>query len=115
MKVESAGIMAGMTTPKESQAAEAVDRNRAKSQDAQAAADSGAGIQPEELLDKIKALTENGLYGVRFEYNDRADKLIIRLIDAESGEQIRQIPPEELVDASITLKQLSGNLIDRSS
>jgi hypothetical protein len=42
-------------------------------------------------------LTENGVYSVRFENDERNEKLVISLVDADSGEVIRQIPPEEIM------------------
>ncbi len=115
MKVESANV-AALATPRERLATESMDRDRGRDQTAPASADSSAhGIQPEELLNSVKQLTENGRYNVHFEYNHDVDKLVIHLVDAESGEQIRQIPPEELLKAGKTLKQLHGNLVDKFS
>jgi flagellar protein FlaG len=38
--------------------------------------------------------------------------MVIQLLDAKSGEQIRQIPPEELITVSQRLSDLRGNLVD---
>ena len=54
-------------------------------------------VQPEELLQSIKALTDNGAYSVRFEMHKETDELVINLIEQESGEVIRQIPAEEIL------------------
>lgn len=72
-------------------------------------------ISPEELLDKIKALTENGLYSVRFENNQEANALIIKLVDRQSGELIRQIPSEELLGTSKFLRDFRGSVINTES
>lgn len=72
-------------------------------------------IQPEELLQNIKTLTDNGLYSVRFEMNKETDQLIINLVDSESGEIIRQIPPEEMLGMHKMLAELSGNLVEALS
>lgn len=69
-------------------------------------------IQPEELLDKIKELTQDGMYQVRFEMNNEADRLVISLLDGETGEVVRQIPPEELLNMIEHLKDLRGNLVN---
>jgi flagellar protein FlaG len=69
-------------------------------------------IQPEEILNKIKDLTEDGMYSIRFELNKEADKLIINLVDKESGEIIRQIPPDELINAAIKLRDYRGIIIE---
>jgi flagellar protein FlaG len=72
-------------------------------------------VQPEEVLETIKELTDNGTYQVRFEMDNNINRLIISLVDAESGEKVRQIPPEELLDTVKALNDLRGNIIDSQS
>jgi flagellar protein FlaG len=72
-------------------------------------------IQPEELLSNIKALTEDGLYSVRFEMNHGSRDLIINLVDNESGEVIRQIPPEEIIKLHEYMEDLRGNIVSIES
>lgn len=69
-------------------------------------------VQPEELLQQIKALTENGLYSVRFETDERTDEMVVKVVDHESGEVIRQIPSEELLNTQSALQDLRGNIVD---
>ncbi len=69
-------------------------------------------VQPEELLKQIKALTEDGLYSVRFENDERSEGLIVKIVDRESDEVIRQVPAEELLDLKATLEDLRGNLVN---
>ncbi|MEZ4483762.1 MAG: flagellar protein FlaG [Syntrophotaleaceae bacterium] len=70
---------------------------------------------PEEILQKIKQLTDNGNYSVRFEMNEPTQQMVIHLLDAKSGEEIRQIPPEELLTISKRLNDLRGNIVDTTS
>jgi flagellar protein FlaG len=72
-------------------------------------------IQSEELLETIKELTENGTYQVRFEMDTPTNRLVISLIDAESGEKIRQFPSEELLGTIRVLNDLRGNIVDSQS
>lgn len=69
-------------------------------------------IQPEELLDQIKAITEDGLYSVRFEKDESSSELVVKIVDNESQEVIRQIPPEELLNFKATFAELVGNIVD---
>lgn len=69
-------------------------------------------IAPEEILDRIKSLTEDGLYSVRFEKSEEFDRVIIKLVESETGELIRQIPPEELLGTAKFLREFRGNMID---
>lgn len=72
-------------------------------------------IQPEELLKQIKALTEDGLYSVRFENDERTDGLIVKIVDRENDEVIRQVPAEEVLELKATLEDLRGNLLNTQS
>ncbi len=71
-------------------------------------------IQPEELLNNIKALTEDGVYSVRFELNPNTNDLIINLVDSE-GELIRQIPPEDIIQMHEQMNDLRGNIVSIES
>ena len=69
-------------------------------------------VQPEELLQQIKSLTEDGLYSVRFENDERSNGLIVKIVNRQSGEMIRQVPSEELLDLSVALDDLRGNIVN---
>lgn len=72
-------------------------------------------VQPEELLQSIKALTDNGAYSVRFEMHKETNELVINLIEQETGETIRQIPPKEILGLHQALADLRGNLLHAES
>lgn len=115
MKIEAIAL-AGAGFEVEPPAAEKIDRQR------KAPELSGAGpeqdrnqVAPEEILSKIKDLTEDGVYSIRFEMNNEIEKLIIKVVDKESGELIRQIPPEELITASERMRDYRGLIIETES
>jgi hypothetical protein len=72
-------------------------------------------LPPEELLNQIKTITEDGLYSVRFERDSGTDELVVKITDRETDEVIRQIPSEELLELSRQLEELRGNLVDTVS
>ena len=78
------------------------------------AASKNNGVQSEELLQNIKALTEDGIYSVRFEVNEPTNDLVINLIDKE-GEVIRQVPSEEILGTRKMLAELRGNILETES
>jgi flagellar protein FlaG len=41
------------------------------------------------------------------------DRVVARVVDSESGEVIREVPPEELVQLAKTLRALMGQLLDK--
>ncbi|MBW2185933.1 MAG: flagellar protein FlaG [Deltaproteobacteria bacterium] len=69
-------------------------------------------IQPEELLSQIKGLTEDGAYSVRFENDDEANQLVVKIVDTETDEVIRQVPAEEVLTLSARLDELRGNIVN---
>lgn len=74
----------------------------------------GASQAKEEILGTIKALTDDGLYSVRFEKHKATEELVIKLVDHD-GEVIRQIPAEEIIALSKHLDDLRGNVIKTES
>ncbi|MCP3178439.1 flagellar protein FlaG [Desulfuromonas sp. KJ2020] len=114
MRVES--VAAQGTSPfkeQETLATQKVERQSAR--DSSSSPDDKQKVPPEEVLTKIKELTQDGAYSVRFEMDDATQKLIIRLVDPATGEMIRQIPPEEILGNVKHLKTLRGNLVDSAS
>jgi flagellar protein FlaG len=81
----------------------------------EATSSAKSAIQPEELLSNIKALTEDGLYSVRFEMHKDTQDLIINLVDSQSGDVIRQIPPKEIVQLHEYMNDLRGNIVNTES
>jgi len=69
-------------------------------------------VQPEELLDQIKAITENGLYSVRFEKDEKSSEVVVKIFDNNTQEVIRQFPAEELINFKASFKELVGNFVD---
>jgi len=72
-------------------------------------------VPPEELLQQIKSLTEEGLYSVRFEKDRVADQLVVKIVDSETDEVIRQLPAEELIALRAALEDLRGNIVNTKS
>jgi flagellar protein FlaG len=102
--------------PRGNEPTQQVDRQRkeAKAKPQQGTAEQNK-VQAEELLTEIKTLTDNGAYSVRFEKNEDSQELIVKVVDQETDEVIRQIPPEELVNLSKHLRELQGNIVDTVS
>ncbi len=109
-------VNAGVVGSRQNQPAEQVDRVREQSKQAPeelVSSEKSKDIQPEELLNEIKAMTENGIYSVRFENNN--DTLIVKVVDSKTDEVIRQIPPEELMELTKRLQELEGNIVNTVS
>ena len=72
-------------------------------------------VPTEEFIKQVKGLTENGQYSVRFENDESANALVVKVVDQETNEVIRQLPPEELLGVKANLEDLRGKLIDTRS
>lgn len=72
-------------------------------------------IQPEELvqaLQVINSYVQNLRRDLEFTIDDKTDRTIIRVIDSETKEVIRQIPSEAALAISRSLEQPQGLLLD---
>lgn len=110
MNIETMGTTV-FTPPRANEPAQQVVRQRQDSQQPQSSPQEN-NIQPEELLSQIKTITEDGLYSVRFERDSGSEQLVVSIVDSNTDEIIRQIPPEELVNLTKQLKELSGNVVN---
>lgn len=72
-----------------------------------------SSVQPEEILTQIKSLTDNGLFSVRFEKAPDSEQLIIKVVNRQTGDTIRQIPAEDVLGVSAGLGELSGQIINK--
>ena len=49
---------------------------------------------------------------VTFEVDSKSNQLYIKVVDRETGEEIRQIPPEALRKMANQIEQMTGNILD---
>ena len=114
MNIDAINV-AGLTNQSMSKPSDEVAEKR-KAKDSGAEVDQAAiekqQVQPEELLSQIKGLTEEGAYSVRFENDDDANQLVVKIVDTESNEVIRQVPAEEVLTLSARLEELRGNIVN---
>ncbi|MFA5495395.1 MAG: flagellar protein FlaG [Porticoccaceae bacterium] len=54
-------------------------------------------------------------YGVEFDLDTNASRVVTRIIDVESGEVIRQIPTEEVLRIAERLDDIVGRLISQEA
>ena len=113
MQIEAIGT-AVASPPRMNEPARQVERGREEREEVQNNSQK-RNTQPEELLKQIKTITEDGLYSVRFERDSGSNSLVVKIVDSETDEVIRQIPQEELLELSKHLEELNGNLVDTVS
>ncbi|PLX84339.1 MAG: flagellar biosynthesis protein FlaG [Desulfuromonas sp.] len=113
-KIETASP-AGANVQKSAEAAEKIDRQRQPSPLSFEPSRDEKKQTPEEILSRVKQLAEGGLNSVRFEMSEEAREVVIRIIDPETNEVIRQLPTEELLKVSSSLEELRGLLLQTES
>ncbi|WP_321533249.1 flagellar protein FlaG [uncultured Desulfuromonas sp.] len=116
MEIQAVGLtgVAQQSVPNKS--SEDIEMSR-KAKDYEAASEQASAaesnkVQPEELLNQIKSLTEDGVYSVRFENDDEANRLVVKVVDSKTDEVIRQVPAEEVLSLSVRLEELRGNIVN---
>ena len=69
-------------------------------------------ISTNELVEPIQRINEiMRPHGWEFEFSESTSRVITRVIDRESGEVIRQIPAEEVLDIAERLEEMQGRII----
>ena len=115
MQVEAMGVT-GTTLQQPLKSSESVDVGRKNVEKGntidQSSVSASQSVQPEELLSQIKALTEDGIYSVRFENHQEYDALVVKVVDSKTDEVIRQVPAEEILGMKASLEELRGRLVD---
>ena len=113
MNIEALSGAAVVVPPRANEPAQQIDRKRQDSQQqSQGTAQDQKKVQPEELLKQIKSLTEEGIYSVRFEKDSNSNQMIVKIVDSTTDEVIRQIPPEDLINLTKHLNELSGGIVN---
>jgi flagellar protein FlaG len=49
---------------------------------------------------------------VQFEKDEQAGGLVVKIVDRQNNEVIRQVPTEELLDLRKALESLRGNIVN---
>jgi len=71
----------------------------------------GRAVGHQELVKPVQQINDVlRRYGVEFQLSEDSGRTIIRLIDRDNGELIRQIPPEEALNAAQRLEEVKGRL-----
>lgn len=81
-------------------------------QDASTSAE--APVDPERVAEaarKVEELFQSVRRSLQFRDDPTSGRMVVTVIDADSGEVIRQIPPEQMLRMAANLEQLNGLLL----
>jgi len=69
-------------------------------------------VSPALLVEEIQEALNSFNIRIHFEIQEKSGELIVQILDRDTGELIRRIPPEELAKISQKLDELRGILFD---
>jgi flagellar protein FlaG len=69
----------------------------------------------QEAVDRMNAISRWFRSTLTFKMDESAHRIVVTIIDKETGEVIRQIPPESVLKQAEALKELSGMLFDKKA
>lgn len=74
----------------------------------------GKALNPETLerLARDMNATLGAVTSLNFSVDDQLDRVVVRVTDRKSGEMIRQIPSEQMLDLAKRMRDLEGILFD---
>jgi len=88
---------------------------KVSTQDKQGRASESPGMEKgkaKELVEEVQSYLEDLNIQLSFDLSEKTEEVVVRVIDRDTGEVIRQIPPENLLDLREKLKELRGVLLD---
>ena len=66
----------------------------------------------QKSIDKVNETFEMHKRSVRFKVHERTNEVMVKIVDAETEEVIREIPPEKLLDMFANMLELAGLIVD---
>ena len=72
-----------------------------------------AGEELDKAIKEMNGLAKNLRNDVRFQISEELGELVVQVIDSETDEVIRTIPPEYLLNLKVKLRDQVGLLLDR--
>jgi flagellar protein FlaG len=63
-------------------------------------------------IDKVNHTFEIQRRSVRFKIHERTNEVMVKIVDADTEEVLREIPPEKLLDMFANMLELAGLLVD---
>ena len=71
-------------------------------------------IDIKKIVDEINAFMKSQKRNISFHMDRKADAWVIRVIKEQTGELIRQIPSQEVLNIRMRLREMTGGLIDHT-
>jgi flagellar protein FlaG len=69
----------------------------------------------EQAIERLKAAMPAKASALTFSLDDKTGSTIVRIVDSETGDLIRQIPSKELVEIAHALDKAQGKLLNQKA
>ncbi|TKI72835.1 flagellar biosynthesis protein FlaG [Lysinibacillus mangiferihumi] len=69
-------------------------------------------VKLQEAVDKMNQMLEVNHNAAKFKYHEGLDRYYVTVVDRETDEVIKEIPPKRLLDAFYEMQKLFGMIID---
>lgn len=66
----------------------------------------------EESLEKLNAVLENSDVRVGFYVHEETGRLVVQVVNRETGEVVKEIPPKRVLETMAKIKEFVGLLLD---
>lgn len=71
-----------------------------------------AATEIDTAVSKVNSALDAFSFSLRFKIHDESDRLMVQVIDKETDELIREIPPERLLRLAAQIQEMIGLLLD---
>jgi len=71
-----------------------------------------SAAEAEIVVSKINNALDAFSFNLRFKIHDESDRIMVQVIDKETDELIREIPPERLLRLAAQIQEMIGLLLD---
>jgi len=69
----------------------------------------------QDAVEKMNELMQSGNRSLRFQVDDTSDRVVVKVLDIETDEVVRQIPTEETLKFSEFLEGMVGLIFDQKA
>lgn len=68
--------------------------------------------QLQDFVNRLNLMLELTWYDLRFRIHDATHEVIVQVVNRDTGEVVREIPPKKILDMWAEMKRLIGMLMD---
>jgi len=68
----------------------------------------------DNIIDTLNSAAKSVNQRVSFSFNEKTDRVIIKFIDGDTNEVLREIPPKEMIRLLERMHELIGMVVDES-